>query len=102
MLLRFPSFFVFCSSNSELSITIPELDSVCCDAPAPELKMVNVSELLTLEVNGGVPPDDAERNSIYETASVASDLTRMCVSDEEDKLTSFLNRSDVSYAEKIL
>lgn len=30
--------------------------------------------------------DDIEHASICETASVASDLTRMCVSDEDEKL----------------
>lgn len=37
--------------------------------------------------------EDLEHNSTYETASVASDLTRMCVSDEEDKII-FLQKND--------
>lgn len=37
--------------------------------------------------------DDLERNSYCDTASVASDLTRMCVSDEEEKVTMLLEKT---------
>lgn len=37
--------------------------------------------------------EDMEHNSTYDTASVASDLTRMCVSDEEEKSV-FLQNSN--------
>ncbi|GJQ86607.1 putative timeless [Trypoxylus dichotomus] len=78
------------SATNELSITIPELEPICCSLPPPELTIARPSNhLMDMDVamiHENVIQDDAEHNSTYETASVASDLTRMCVSDEEDKL----------------
>ncbi|KAI4464273.1 timeout/timeless-2 [Holotrichia oblita] len=85
------------SATSELSITIPVLESTCCNLPPPELAIVRTVEQFTIDASmqesGSVIQDDIERNSTYETASVASDLTRMCVSDEEDKLE-FIQESE--------
>lgn len=52
--------------------------------------MENPSNHLPMECSGGqdtavLMTDDIEHASICETASVASDLTRMCVSDEDEK-----------------
>lgn len=85
------------STTSELSITIPVLESTCCNLPPPELAIVRTADQFTIDAamqeSGCVIQDDIERNSTYETASVASDLTRMCVSDEEDKLE-FIQESE--------
>lgn len=38
--------------------------------------------------------DEIEKNSNCDTASVASDLTRMCVSDEEEKVILVVQKCD--------
>nr|XP_022903307.1 protein timeless isoform X1 [Onthophagus taurus] len=86
------------SNNNELSITIPEIEPLCCNLPPPELRIAPLlSEQLEMDISpiqeSSVIHEDGEHNSIYETASVASDLTRMCVSDEDEKLD-FLQQSD--------
>ncbi|KAJ8972331.1 hypothetical protein NQ317_007522, partial [Molorchus minor] len=85
------------SSTSELSIAIPDVEVITCDLPPPELtiaKEVNSNRrdsLLNMECLPihEIPDhlDDLERNSNSDTASVASNLTRMYVSDEEGKMT---------------
>ncbi|XP_044268612.1 protein timeless isoform X2 [Tribolium madens] len=61
-----------------LSIAIPGLEELTCISPPPELSIVD-----NHVINGNM--ECSPIHSACETASIASDLTRMCVSDEEDK-----------------
>lgn len=69
---------------------------VLCHLPPPKLSIAE-PQTSGSSTENGVPqipmdcspehdPEDVEHASICDTASVASDLTRMCVSDEEDKI----------------
>lgn len=86
----------YCSSSNQLSITIPEVAFLTHNLPPPKLSIVEQSKMeipsnnspmdssagqdITILIN-----DDIEHASLCETASVISDLTRMCVSDEDEK-----------------
>ncbi|KAK9879710.1 hypothetical protein WA026_006770 [Henosepilachna vigintioctopunctata] len=73
--------------NDQLTITIPE-EVITCGLPVPELALVsadsNFQESCSLHSDMDCSPinQDTEHNSICDTAS---DLTRMYVSDEEDR-----------------
>jgi timeless protein len=79
-------------SAHPLSITIPGLEELACDIPPPELTIVD-NHVAHGTMECSPIHDDNERNSTCETASIASDLTRMCVSDEEDKLVLVLEKN---------
>lgn len=91
------------NGSNELSIVIPRLDSICCDLTPPELSIAHppgrIEDYVSEHEDGDNVQDDVEHNSACETASIASDLTRMCVSDEEDKLE-FIRESEVSISIK--
>ncbi|XP_068904015.1 protein timeless isoform X2 [Tenebrio molitor] len=80
------------NSAHPLSITIPGLEELACDIPPPELTIVD-NHVAHGTMECSPIHDDNERNSTCETASIASDLTRMCVSDEEDKLVLVLEKN---------
>lgn len=93
------------NSARRLSIAIPETELISCDIPPPELAIVErmkSPENKHSPVNMECFPideidiliDDLERNSNCDTASVASDLTRMCVSDEEEKVMVVLEKTE--------
>lgn len=67
--------------DQPLTISIPEAEILPCNIPVPHLTPV-ISETRNLNecIKGS---EECEHNSIEDTASVASDLTRMYVSDEE-------------------
>lgn len=77
-------------SSNPLSITIPDIAFLTHNLPPPKLSIVDQAKMeipsnsLHMECSTG--HEDIEHASICETASVASDLTRMCVSDEDEKL----------------
>lgn len=81
---------------SQLSIAIPDSESITFDIPPPDLAIVErtwTSKDLTTSMDcspvyqqDASSSDEIEKNSNCDTASVASDLTRMCVSDEEEKV----------------
>ena len=71
-------------SAHPLSITIPGLEDFSSDLSPPELSIVD-NHVVHSNMDCSPIHDDNER-STCETASIESDLTRMCVSDEEDKL----------------
>ncbi|KAK4880338.1 hypothetical protein RN001_008484 [Aquatica leii] len=80
--------------TTQLSINIPEIATIC-DTPPPELTITqhaldqNKTEQQTVtELDCSALPgvEETEYNSMCETASATSDLTRMCVSDEEEKI----------------
>lgn len=85
-------FYVILFSSNLLSITIPNTEFLTQNLPVPKL---SIAEDLKMEMspNNSVGQDntivfindDTEQASLNETASVASDLTRMCVSDEDEK-----------------
>lgn len=90
------------SSTRRLSISIPETDIISCDIPPPELAIAARIETIKnspvdMECSSihetDILIDDLERNTISDTASVASDLTRMCVSDEEEKVIIVLEKT---------
>lgn len=92
------------NSTRRLSISIPETD-ISCDMTPPEILIAERKSSLenkTSPVNMECSPIgdhdvlgyDLDRNSNCDTASVASDLTRMCVSDEEDKLIVVSDKSE--------
>ncbi|RZC36304.1 timeless, partial [Asbolus verrucosus] len=85
-------FEVHSPSAHPLSITIPGLEELSCNLPPPELSIVD-NHMVHSNMECSSLHDDNERNSICETASIASDLTRMCVSDEEDKLILVLEQT---------
>ncbi|CAG9863160.1 unnamed protein product [Phyllotreta striolata] len=86
------------SSTSQLSIAIPETDISCHHLPPPELAIVCKSNSPAAPMDclqlhhqclphgGDLVLSDVERASNCDTASMASDLTRMCVSDEDEKV----------------
>lgn len=84
--------FHFVFSSNPLSITIPDIEFLTHTIPPPKL---GIAEQTKMDVSLNNSPrecsavalinDDIEQASICETASVASDLTRMCVSDEDEK-----------------
>ncbi|EFA04644.2 timeless [Tribolium castaneum] len=76
--LPIADFEVPINSAHPLSITIPGLEELTCDLPPPELSIVDNH---VINANMECSPI----HSACETASIASDLTRMCVSDEEEK-----------------
>ncbi|CAH1113832.1 unnamed protein product [Psylliodes chrysocephalus] len=102
-----PSMCRFTPFTSQLSIAIPENDIASGHLPPPELAIVCKSDMsmdclhyhlhdthMDHTANLG---SEVERNSNCDTASMASDLTRMCVSDEDekvDKVILVLNSSD--------
>lgn len=91
----FPIKLAHIFSTNQLSVAIPETAFLAHDLPPPKLsiaehsKMENESTIAPMDCSaedGAVAIHDDNEHSICETASVASDLTRMCVSDEEEKL----------------
>ncbi|KAK5646785.1 hypothetical protein RI129_005249 [Pyrocoelia pectoralis] len=90
---HFSSIAMHFNSTTRLSINVPNIEIVPCDVPTPSL--IVAQDLYSLNKETSVELfnfftfpgiDEMEYNSICETTSVHSDLTRMCVSDEEDKL----------------
>ncbi|KAJ3653394.1 hypothetical protein Zmor_012648 [Zophobas morio] len=79
-----PEYEVPMTSAHPLSITIPGLEDFSSDLSPPELSIVD-NHVVHSNMDCSPIHDDNER-STCETASIESDLTRMCVSDEEDKL----------------
>lgn len=67
--------------------------------PPPKLTIVEQTKMeipsIHLHMDCSVGPEDIEHASICETASVASDLTRMCVSEEDEKLMVVSDDEDV-------
>ncbi|CAG9813992.1 unnamed protein product [Phaedon cochleariae] len=81
--------------KNQLSIAIPDTQLASCNLPLSELAIVSHQEAfdkprpsspITYIHESDPILDDLDRNSNCDTASVASDLTRMCVSDEEDNV----------------
>ncbi|KAJ8942282.1 hypothetical protein NQ318_005600 [Aromia moschata] len=103
-----PSIVRYTPLTNQLSVEIPDVDIVPCNASPPELAIAHKTEskrknlLINMECypiqeqTDPIPIDDLERNSICDTASVASDLTRMYVSDEEDKILIAENTTKVT------
>ncbi|XP_018567388.1 protein timeless isoform X2 [Anoplophora glabripennis] len=92
------------SSTSQLSIAIPDPETITFDIPPPELAIAGrtwANKDLTTSMECSpiyqqdvLLTDQIEKNSNCDTASVASDLTRMCVSDEEDKVILVIQKND--------
>ncbi|XP_074032694.1 timeless isoform X2 [Leptinotarsa decemlineata] len=98
-----PSVVRYTPFSRKLSIVIPDADVIPCNISPPGLCIVERSGLYpkkdplgNMECSNShdTDLDDMERNSNCDTASVASDLTRMCVSDEEDKVILVINKAE--------
>ncbi|XP_050510976.1 protein timeless isoform X1 [Diabrotica virgifera virgifera] len=100
-----PSVVRYTPFTSQLSIAIPDNEIISCNIPPPELTIVSISngrparssvemECSPIHATDSDLVLSDERNSHCDTASVASDLTRMCVSDEDDKVVLVLEGTD--------
>lgn len=69
------------SNHSQLRI--PDQDNY---ASEPSALLTSTMDISPADENKNIV-DDLEHNSTSEAGSVASDLTRMCVSDEDDKIS---------------
>lgn len=70
------------SSTHDIPMALPEIEA-CGSSSKTDRNIIDMDIPLCEDVN--VDVDYIEQHSTCETASVASDLTRMCVSDEEEK-----------------
>ncbi|KAG5889809.1 hypothetical protein JTB14_031357 [Gonioctena quinquepunctata] len=97
-----PSVFRYTPFTSQLSIMIPDTEALPCNISPPDLAIAERSTLFNEKASPATTEcsnihetdlDDLERISNCDTASVASDLTRMCVSDEDEKVTLVIKRT---------